>query len=253
MQRGLLPKDMTSIWLRCSAFLNIFYRDIFINFIVRVKFRNFSGYLPVHFKVKSVRLDCGKNSIIIFVMPQSKNSGGLCMSNSIGNLILCIILAVPLYYFLVLITAYITGHAAFKIIGSTVGKGVKSQINRQLIQRSFNFFILTCIISVFCITLIYSLLVNADLSDFSQLSFRIISIPFLFIYIPLNETLGAVARTASAVISALSIFIFNYFVVLKKITLPKKEKLISALIITACTSPYLFLFSCHGIIEFFGS
>lgn len=175
------------------------------------------------------------------------------MSDKLVNLILCIILVIPLYYFVILITAYIMELVAFRIIRSTVGRTINSQINKQLFLKSFDFYILTCFISILCTTLFCCFIDNIDLSDFSKLSFQIISIPFLFAYTPWSEMIGVIMRTTSMLLSMLLIFIFNYFIVLKKIPLPKKEKLISTFIITVCTSPYLFLFSCYDIIEFFGN
>lgn len=175
------------------------------------------------------------------------------MSDKVGSFISSTILIISLYYFVVLIVAYIMELVAIKIISSTVGKTIKSQINKQLFLKSFNFYILTCFISIFCTTLFCSFIDNVDLSDFSKLAFQIISTPFLFVYMPLSKMTGIIMHTTSMLLSMLLIFIFNYFIVLKKIPLPKKEKLISTLIITACTSPYLFLFSCYDIIEFFGN
>ena len=155
------------------------------------------------------------------------------------NMIIALIIAVVLYFAIVDIIAFFADKISLKVIKKTIGKDVESQINKKHYKSIFVFTKISHFIGIFSMFIMFA--VASD--DFSIATFLLVI--YRIVTEPITNPQATPFFIATIGIAIVANLIFNFFIVFRTVTFSNTKRIISALIVSILTAPYLYLFGIN--------
>lgn len=152
-------------------------------------------------------------------------------------------IVILLYYVVLECSLLVTGFLSLKIINRFVIAKDDGLINTGNFKKIFAFSTISYFISIVCIYIYFSVL-NGEID---------IATFFLVIFRVATKSIAEPQLSVVFIISVLTGFfvnaIFNFFAIFKAINLTKRKRVISSLIVSFMTAPYLIFVGFEGLLN----
>lgn len=154
------------------------------------------------------------------------------------------IIAILIFFIILELALLVTDILSLIVVKNTFGKNIRNEITSEHLKKIFGVTTISYIIGILSIFIIFTIK-NGDFSIFTfllviyRLVFESISRPDAFF-----------CFSIAILVSFLLNIVFNYCIVLKNISFSKIKRLLSSLIISIFTAPFLFYISLEGILNF---
>ncbi len=164
-----------------------------------------------------------------------------------SHIILMIVLANIIFCVLALFIKFILNYTVLKIIFSNICKNADEAFYKRSFYKVYRFGIFADLIGFFSL-LLYKVATNifyyAD-PDFLQE----LIIQFFTAIMHTGGELDIIFTVCEIIISAIFIFVFDYFMFLKKTDFTKKQRILSALAFAIFTAPYYFFIPMQCVLS----
>lgn len=156
----------------------------------------------------------------------------------------CRMIILILIFFIILeLALLVTDILSLIVVKNTFGKRVRYEITLEHFKKIFGFTTISYLIGILSMFTIF-IIMNGDFSIFTFLL-----VIYRLVFESISKPAAFFCFSIAILVSFLLNIVFNYFIVLKNISFSKIKRLLSSLIISIFTAPFLFYLSFEGILN----